>query len=52
MFVRVHRSAIVNIDRIERIEPHTRGEYVITLRDGTRLTSSRAHGERLRQLLG
>jgi two-component system LytT family response regulator len=52
MFVRVHRSAIVNIDRIERIESHTRGEYLITLRDGTRLTSSRAHGERLRQLLG
>jgi two-component system, LytTR family, response regulator len=51
-FVRVHRSAIVNIDRIERIEPYARGEYLITLRDGARLTSSRAHGERLRELLG
>jgi len=50
-FVRVHRSAIVNIDRIERIEPHARGEYAITLRDGTRLTSSRAHSGRLRELL-
>jgi two-component system LytT family response regulator len=51
-FVRVHRSAIVNIDRVERIEPHARGEYLITLCDGTRLTSSRAHGERVRELLG
>jgi two-component system, LytTR family, response regulator len=42
----------VNIDRIERIEPHARGEYAITLRDGTRLTSSRAHSGRLRELLG
>jgi two-component system LytT family response regulator len=51
-FVRVHRSAIVNIDRVERIEPHLRGEYLITLRDGTRITSSRAHSARLRELLG
>jgi len=50
-FVRVHRSAIVNIDRVVRIEPYVHGEYVITLRDGTRLTSSRAHGEDLHSLL-
>ena len=50
-FVRVHRSAIVNVDRIAQIEPYLHGEYVITMRDGTRLTSSRAHGGRLRELL-
>jgi two-component system LytT family response regulator len=50
-FVRVHRSAIVNVDRIERIEPYARGEYLLTLRDGTRLTSSRAHSVRLHELL-
>jgi two-component system LytT family response regulator len=50
-FVRVHRSALVNVDRIAQIEPYVHGEYVITMRDGTRLTSSRAHGGRLRALL-
>ncbi|SRR5579883_398234 len=50
-FIRVHRSIIVHIDHIQRLEPHGHGEYVITLRDGTRVTSSRAHGERLRALL-
>ena len=50
-FVRIHRSAIVNIDCIERLEPYTHGEYIVTLRDGTRLTSSRAHGQPLRALL-
>jgi two-component system, LytTR family, response regulator len=50
-FVRIHRSAIVNIDRVARIEPYVHGEYVVTLRDGTKLTSSRAHSERLHALL-
>jgi two-component system, LytTR family, response regulator len=50
-FVRVHRSAIVNLDRIERVEPWSRGEYAILLRDGTRLTSSRAYGGAFRALL-
>jgi two-component system LytT family response regulator len=50
-FVRVHRSAIVAVDCIERIEPHEHGEYRLTLRDGTRLTSSRAHSAALRRLL-
>jgi two-component system LytT family response regulator len=50
-FVRIHRSALVNIDRVAQIEPYTHGEYVLTLRDGTKLTSSRAHSARLRALL-
>jgi two-component system LytT family response regulator len=50
-FVRIHRSAIVRIDCIERVEPYTHGEYLITLRDGTRLTSSRAHSAALKALL-
>jgi two-component system LytT family response regulator len=50
-FVRVHRSVVVNVDRIDHLQPHARGEYVITLRDGTRVTSSRAYGEGLRALL-
>ncbi len=50
-FVRVHRSAMVNLEKIARVEPWTRGEYVIILRDGTRLTSSRAYGGSFRALL-
>jgi len=50
-FVRVHRSAIVNLDRIARLEPYSHGEYVITMRDGTRLRTSRAHSGRLFELL-
>ncbi|MEO9170848.1 MAG: LytTR family DNA-binding domain-containing protein [Candidatus Baltobacteraceae bacterium] len=47
-FVRVHRSIIVNGSRIFRIEPWGSGEYVIVLRDGTKIQSSRTYSERLR----
>ncbi len=50
-FVRVHRSVIVNVDRIERLEPSGHGEYRLTLRDGTSVTSSRGHNRELRALL-
>ena len=50
-FVRIHRSAIVNIERVMQIEPYLHGEYVVILRDGTKLTSSRAHSAALRALL-
>lgn len=50
-FVRVNRSVIVNIDHIARAETHPHGEYALMLRDGVRVISSRAHGERLHQLL-
>jgi len=50
-FVRVHRSAIINVDRLRKLQPYFHGEYVITLQDGTTLTSSRTYSERLRALL-
>jgi two-component system LytT family response regulator len=50
-FLRVHRSAIVNLDSIQRLEPWFHGEYVVVLRDGTRLQSSRTYSERLRSLV-
>ena len=50
-FIRVHRSVIVNVDRIQRIEPRGHGDYLITLRDGTRVASSQAYNERLREML-
>ncbi len=50
-FVRVHRSHVVRIDRIRRLEPCGHGEYDVTLVDGTRLTSSRSYREQVRRLL-
>lgn len=50
-FVRIHRSAIVNLDSVAQVEPYVHGEYIVTLRDGTKLTSSHAHSTRLRELL-
>jgi two-component system, LytTR family, response regulator len=49
-FVRVHRSIIVNVERVTTVEPYAHGEYVLTIRDGTRLTSSRTYSARLRTL--
>jgi len=50
-FVRVHRSAIINLDRLRKLQPYFHGEYVVTLEDGTTLTSSRGYSDRLRALL-
>jgi two-component system LytT family response regulator len=50
-FVRIHRSAIVNVDRIRELEPWFHGEYIVILRDGTRLTSSRVFSDRLSALI-
>jgi two-component system, LytTR family, response regulator len=50
-FLRVHRSAIVHLDRVVRMEPYFHGEYVLTLRDGTKLTSSRSYSARLRAMI-
>jgi two-component system, LytTR family, response regulator len=46
-FARVHRSAIVNIDRIRELQPWFRGDYRVILRDGTTLTLTRNHREKL-----
>ena len=50
-FVRIHRSAIVNVDRIRELEPWFHGEYIVILRDGTRLRASRRFSHRLRALI-
>jgi two-component system, LytTR family, response regulator len=51
-FLRVHRSIIVRIDRIRELEPLFQGDYLLILRDNTRLTSSRSYRDRIRALLG
>jgi two-component system LytT family response regulator len=51
-FPRIHRSQIVNIDRIRELRPWSHGEYHVLLHDGTELTLSRSYRERLHALLG
>jgi two-component system LytT family response regulator len=51
-FVRIHRSRIVNTDRIKELQPWFNGEYVVVLQNGTRLTLSRGYREKLQQRLG
>lgn len=51
-FVRVHRSAIVNLAHITDVGPAGSGRYVLTLRDGTDVTTSRSGAARLRPFLG
>ncbi len=46
-FLRIHRSTIVNIDRIKELQPHSFGEYSVILYDGTRLTMSRSFRDRV-----
>ena len=46
-FVRIHRSAIVNIDRIRELQPWFRGDFQVILRDGTKLTMTRNHRKKL-----
>ena len=50
-FVRIHRSTIVNVTRVREIRPHTHGEYVLVLHDGTKLKASRSYSDRVRAFL-
>jgi two-component system LytT family response regulator len=50
IFLRIHRSTIVNLGRIRDLQPSGHGEYSITLRDGTRFQSGRTYADRLRSL--
>jgi two-component system LytT family response regulator len=50
-FVRVHRSSIVNIERIRELQQHFNGEYIVVLRDGTELKLSRSRREQLQNML-
>lgn len=48
-FVRVHRSYIVNLDFLERIEPLDTGDARLLLKDGTRIPCSRRYRQSLRE---
>jgi two-component system LytT family response regulator len=51
-FFRIHRSRIVNMERIQEMQPWLNGEYAVVLRTGTRLTLSRGYREKLQERLG
>jgi two-component system LytT family response regulator len=46
-FVRIHRSIIVNLDRIKELHPHFNGDYIVVLEDGRQLRLSRTRRENL-----
>ena len=50
-FLRIHRSTIVNIERIREIRPLQHGEHVVVLKNGQRLNLSRGYRDRLAALL-
>ena len=50
-FFRVHRSAIVNLDRVRELQQLFNGEYAVVLQDGTELKLSRSRREQLQTLL-
>ena len=46
-FVRIHRSIIVNLERIRELHPHFNGDYIVVLEDGRQLKLSRSRRENL-----
>jgi two-component system, LytTR family, response regulator len=50
-FIRIHRSTIVNTERIRELQPLFHGEYAVILIDSTRLVASRGPENRLRRML-
>jgi two-component system LytT family response regulator len=50
-FLRIHRSAIVNVDRVQEIRASAHGDGAVVLRDGTKLKLSRSHRDKLRAMV-
>lgn len=50
-FIRIHRSTIVNADRMRKLSPSFAGEYAVVLQDGTKLKLSRGYHERIAAIL-
>jgi two-component system LytT family response regulator len=51
-FARIHRSAIVNLERVRELRPTFNGEYVVVLATGARLTLSRGHRDAFFERMG
>jgi two-component system LytT family response regulator len=50
-FVRIHRTTIVNVDRIKELQPSFNGECTVTLNNGTQLIASRGYRKKLSESL-
>jgi two-component system LytT family response regulator len=50
--VRIHRSTIVNLEKVKELQPFFRGEYVVVLHNGTTLKLSRGYRDNLEARLG
>jgi two-component system, LytTR family, response regulator len=50
-FLRIHRSYIVNLERVTKVEPYSKDNHVVVLSNGTQLPVSRSGYARLRQFL-
>jgi two-component system, LytTR family, response regulator len=49
LFVRIHHSCIVNVERVHELQPWSHGDYVVVLENGHRITSSRSYSANLRR---
>ncbi|MFT5141533.1 MAG: two-component system LytT family response regulator [Rhodothermales bacterium] len=50
-FVRIHRSTIVQLDRVQELRPYFHGDYIVYLKDGRELRLSRRYWNRVERLL-
>ena len=51
-FMRISRSTIVNVERIQELQPMFHGEYIVVLKNGSKLTLSRSYRDKIDRLLG
>src|SRR5205085_1758992 len=51
VFLRIHRSTIVNIDRVKELHPQFNGNYTVVLKDGTELVLSHSRREQIQTIL-
>jgi two-component system LytT family response regulator len=51
-FLRIHRTTVVNVERLRELQPWFSGEFIAILHDGTRLKVSRGYRDRVARWLG
>lgn len=50
-FIRIHRSVIVNVEKIREVQPCKSGEFIVILRNGKELSLSRSFRDRMQKLI-
>jgi two-component system, LytTR family, response regulator len=51
-FLRIHRSTIVNLQKVRELRPHSHGDFLVVLHDGTELKLSRSYRQKVEASLG